>query len=36
VSKRHSQQYFRYVMATSFSGGKSRSTRRHLPTKLYW
>ena len=25
---RHSQQYFRYIMATTFSDGRSRSTRR--------
>jgi hypothetical protein len=29
---RHFQQYFSYIMATSFSGGRSRSTRRELPT----
>jgi len=26
------QQYFSYIMATSFSGGRSRSTRREPPT----
>jgi hypothetical protein len=26
------QQYFSYIMATSFSGGGSRSTRREPPT----
>jgi hypothetical protein len=26
------QQYFSYIMATSFSGGRSRSTRRESPT----
>ena len=36
------QQYFSYIMATSFSGGRSRSTRRKPPTigqatgKLYY
>ena len=29
---RHFQQYFSYIMATSFSGGRSRSTRRKPPT----
>jgi hypothetical protein len=29
---RHFQQYFSYVMATSFSGGRSRSNRREPPT----
>ena len=29
---RHFQQYFNYIMATSFSGGRSRSTRREPPT----
>jgi hypothetical protein len=29
---RHFQQYFSYIMATSFSGGRSRSTQRELPT----
>jgi hypothetical protein len=29
---RHFQQYFSYIMATSFSGGRSWSTRRELPT----
>ena len=28
----HFQQYFSYIMATSFSGGRSRSTRREPPT----
>jgi len=26
------QQYFSYIMATSFSGGRSQSTRREPPT----
>jgi hypothetical protein len=30
--ERHFQQYFSYIMATSFSGGRSRSTRREPPT----
>jgi hypothetical protein len=30
--QRHFQQYFSYIMATSFSGGRSRSTRREPPT----
>ena len=29
---RHFQQYFSYIMATSFSGGRSQSTRREPPT----
>jgi len=29
---RHFQQFFSYIMATSFSGGRSRSTRREPPT----
>jgi hypothetical protein len=29
---RHFQQYFSYIMATSFIGGRSRSTRRKTPT----
>jgi len=29
---RHFQRYFSYIMATSFSGGRSRSTRRGPPT----
>jgi hypothetical protein len=29
---RHFQQYFSYIMATSFSGGRSRSIRRESPT----
>ena len=29
---RHFQQYFSYIMATSFSGGGSRSTQREPPT----
>ena len=29
---RHFQQYFSYIMATIFSGGGSRSTRREPPT----
>ena len=32
VFYRHFQQYFSYIMATSFSGGRSRSTRREPPT----
>jgi hypothetical protein len=28
----HFQQYFSYIMATSFSGGRSRSTKREPPT----
>ena len=28
----HFQQHFSYFMATSFSGGRSRSTRREPPT----
>jgi hypothetical protein len=28
----HFQQYFSYIMATSFSGGRSRNTRREAPT----
>ena len=28
----HFQQYFSYIMATSFSGGRSWSTRREPPT----
>jgi hypothetical protein len=31
--KRHFQQYFSYIMATSLSGGGSRSTRRE-PTAM--
>jgi hypothetical protein len=36
----HFQQYFSYIMATSFSGGRGQSTRREPPTgqatgKLY-
>jgi hypothetical protein len=30
--QRNFQQYFSYIMATSFSGGRSRSTRREPPT----
>ena len=30
--QRHFQQYFSYIMATSFSGGRSRSTLREPPT----
>jgi hypothetical protein len=26
------QQYFSHIMATSFSGGRNRSTRREPPT----
>ena len=29
---RHFQQYFSYIMATSFSGGRSQNTRREPPT----
>ena len=29
---RHFQQYFSYIITTSFSGGRSRSTRREPPT----
>ena len=29
---RHFQQYFSYILATSFSGGRSRSTRREPPS----
>jgi len=29
---RHFQQHFNYIMATSFIGGRSRSTRREPPT----
>jgi len=29
--KRHFQQYFSYIMATSVNGGRSRSTRREPP-----
>jgi hypothetical protein len=29
---RHFQQYFSYIMAASFSGGRSRSIRREPPT----
>jgi hypothetical protein len=28
MSERHFQQYFSYIMATSFSGGRSQSARR--------
>jgi hypothetical protein len=28
----HFQQYFSYIMVTSFSGGRSRSTMREPPT----
>jgi hypothetical protein len=28
----NTQQYYSYIMATSFSGGRSRSTRRKPPT----
>ena len=31
-AKCHFQKYFSYIMATSFSGGRSRSTRRESPT----
>ena len=30
----HFQQYFSYIMATSFSGRKSQTTRREPPTML--
>jgi hypothetical protein len=30
--QRHFQQYFSYIMATSFSGGRSRSIWREQPT----
>ena len=30
--ERHFQQYFSYIMATSFSGGRSQSTWREPPT----
>ena len=30
--QRHFQQHFSYIMVTSFSGGRSRSTRREPPT----
>jgi len=30
--KRHFQQYFSYIMATSCSGGRSQSTQREPPT----
>jgi hypothetical protein len=30
--QRHFQQYFSYIMATSFSGGKCRSNRTEPPT----
>ena len=29
--QRHFQQYFSYIMATSFSGGRNRSTRKEPP-----
>jgi hypothetical protein len=32
VLSRHFQEYFSYIMATSFSGGRRRSTRREPPT----
>jgi hypothetical protein len=32
VFLRHFQKYFSFIMATSFSGGRSRSTRREPPT----
>jgi len=36
--KRHFQQYFSYIMATSFRGGRSRSIRRdnHRPWASNW
>ena len=30
--QRHIQQYFSFIMANSFSGGRSRSIRREPPT----
>jgi len=30
--KRHFQQYFSYIVVTSFSGGRSRSVRREPQT----
>jgi len=30
--QRHFQHYFSYIVATSFSGGRSRSTQREPPT----
>jgi hypothetical protein len=30
--KELNEQYFHYIIATSFSGGRSRSTRREPPT----
>jgi hypothetical protein len=38
VFVRHFQQYFSYIMATSFTGGRSRSTRREPSTmgKQLW
>jgi hypothetical protein len=30
--KHHFQQYFSYIMATSFNGGRSQSTQREPPT----
>jgi hypothetical protein len=32
ISNPQFQQYLSYIMATSFSGGGSRSTRKNLPT----
>ena len=32
VFYRHFQQYFSYIMVTTFSGGRSRSTQREPPT----
>jgi hypothetical protein len=32
IVKHHFQQYFSFIMAISFSGGGSRSTRREPPT----
>jgi hypothetical protein len=32
VGALHFQKYFSYIMATSFSGGRSQSTRREPPT----
>jgi len=37
VFKRHFQQYFSYIMATSFSGGRSRSTGENIrPWSSNW
>jgi len=36
--KRHFQQYFSYIMATSFSGGRSRNIpgENHRPWASNW